>query len=97
MIAQETGIAFWDMFEAMGGENSMVRFVTAKPALAARGPNEVWSWDISYLARPGRRDCPPSCVGVCSAWRGSWRTDGNTFTVGPSAANGWFELTVNPA
>lgn len=28
----------------------------AKPALAARGPNEVWSWDISYLARPGRRD-----------------------------------------
>jgi lysophospholipase L1-like esterase len=36
MIAQETGIAFWDMFEAMGGENSMVRFVTAKPALAAK-------------------------------------------------------------
>ena len=23
-------------------------------------------------------------------------TDGNTFTVGPSAANGWFQLTVNP-
>lgn len=36
MIAQETGIAFWDMFEAMGGENSMVRFVTSKPALAAK-------------------------------------------------------------
>jgi lysophospholipase L1-like esterase len=36
MIAQQTGIAFWDMFEAMGGENSMVRFVTAKPALAAK-------------------------------------------------------------
>lgn len=27
----------------------------AKPALVARGPNEVWSWDISYLASLGRR------------------------------------------
>jgi lysophospholipase L1-like esterase len=36
MIAQETGIAFWDMFQAMGGENSMVKFVTSKPALAAK-------------------------------------------------------------
>lgn len=36
MIAQDTGIAFWDLFEAMGGKNSMVRFVTAKPALAAK-------------------------------------------------------------
>ena len=36
MIAQETNIAFWDLFQAMGGENSMVRFVTAKPALAAK-------------------------------------------------------------
>lgn len=24
-------------------------------------------------------------------------TDGNTFTVGPSADNGWFQITVNPA
>lgn len=24
-------------------------------------------------------------------------TDGNTFTVGPSVSNGWFQLTVNPA
>jgi lysophospholipase L1-like esterase len=36
MIAQQTNIAFWDMFQAMGGENSMVRFVTSKPALAAK-------------------------------------------------------------
>ena len=36
MIAQETRIAFWDLFQAMGGENSMVSFVTAKPALAAK-------------------------------------------------------------
>lgn len=36
MIAQETNIAFWDLFEAMGGENSMVKFVRSKPALAAK-------------------------------------------------------------
>ena len=36
MIAQETKIAFWDMYQAMGGENSMVEFVTSKPALAAK-------------------------------------------------------------
>lgn len=41
MIAQETGIAFWDLFEAMGGMNSMVRFVTAKPALAAKDYTHV--------------------------------------------------------
>jgi hypothetical protein len=35
-IAQQTGIAFWDMYEAMGGENSMVRFVESKPSLAAK-------------------------------------------------------------
>lgn len=36
LIAQRTGIAFWDMFEAMGGENSMVNFVHARPSLAAK-------------------------------------------------------------
>jgi hypothetical protein len=35
-IAKKTQIAFWDLFEAMGGENSMVRFVSATPALAAK-------------------------------------------------------------
>lgn len=35
-IAQRTKIAFWDMYQAMGGENSMVDFVKAKPALAAK-------------------------------------------------------------
>ena len=41
MIAQETNIAFWDLFEAMGGENSMVKFVTSKPALAAKDYTHV--------------------------------------------------------
>jgi lysophospholipase L1-like esterase len=35
-IAKETGIVFWDLYEAMGGEDSMVKFVTSKPALAAK-------------------------------------------------------------
>jgi lysophospholipase L1-like esterase len=35
-IAQKTGIAFWDMYEAMGGENSMVKFSEGKPPLAAK-------------------------------------------------------------
>lgn len=33
-IAKENKVAFWNMFEAMGGENSMKDFVKAKPAKA---------------------------------------------------------------
>ena len=32
--ANESGAAFWDMYSAMGGENSMVEWVKARPALA---------------------------------------------------------------
>ena len=46
-IAQECGIAFWDMFAAMGGEDSMVRYVNAKPALGAR--------DFTHLTFRGGR------------------------------------------
>lgn len=35
-IAQKTGIAFWDLYKAMGGQDSMVKFVSSKPALAAK-------------------------------------------------------------
>lgn len=35
-VAKETGIAFWDLYEAMGGENSIVKFAEARPALAAK-------------------------------------------------------------
>jgi lysophospholipase L1-like esterase len=35
-VAKKTGVAFWDLFAAMGGENSMPRFVNAKPAMAAK-------------------------------------------------------------
>jgi lysophospholipase L1-like esterase len=36
LIAERTGIAFWDLYTAMGGENSMVRMAEAKPPLAAK-------------------------------------------------------------
>lgn len=33
-IAAESGIAFWNLFEAMGGEGSMAKLVHAKPSMA---------------------------------------------------------------
>ena len=33
-MAQESGVAFWDMFRAMGGRGSMVKWVEADPQLA---------------------------------------------------------------
>jgi lysophospholipase L1-like esterase len=36
MIAKKTKIAFWDMYQAMGGENSMVKFAHSRPPLAAK-------------------------------------------------------------
>lgn len=33
-IAAESGIAFWNMFEAMGGDGSMAKLVHAKPSMA---------------------------------------------------------------
>lgn len=33
-LAAESGVAFWNLFEAMGGESSMVKLVEAKPAEA---------------------------------------------------------------
>ena len=33
-IAAESGIAFWNMFEAMGGNESMIELVNAKPPMA---------------------------------------------------------------
>ena len=39
LAAAETGIAYFDIYGAMGGKNSMVRWVNSKPALA--GPDYV--------------------------------------------------------
>lgn len=35
-VAEKTGVAFWSLFEAMGGENSIPQWVSAGPPLAFR-------------------------------------------------------------
>lgn len=35
-IARKCGVAFWDLFTAMGGQNSIIKFVNAVPPLAAK-------------------------------------------------------------
>jgi len=47
LVAQRTGVAFWDLFEAMGGEGSMVKLVEGKPSLAAK--------DYTHLTFKGGR------------------------------------------
>lgn len=47
-LAAEAEIAFWDVFTAMGGENSMGEFVKARPAKAAK--------DYTHLSFEGGRD-----------------------------------------
>jgi len=34
--AAQAGVAFWNMYDAMGGKDAMVKFASARPALAAR-------------------------------------------------------------
>jgi lysophospholipase L1-like esterase len=46
-IARQCKVAFWDLFTAMGGENSMIKFVEAKPPLAAK--------DYTHLTFQGGR------------------------------------------
>src|SRR5260221_2451911 len=46
-IARRSRIAFWDVFAAMGGENSMVKFVAANPPLASK--------DYTHLTYRGGR------------------------------------------
>jgi hypothetical protein len=36
VIAEKGGTAFWNLFEAMGGENSVVDWVEANPPLSAK-------------------------------------------------------------
>jgi hypothetical protein len=53
-IAQQTGIVFWDLYEAMGGEDSMVKYVSSKPALAAK--------DYTHLTFKGGKKLAGSLV-----------------------------------
>lgn len=40
-LAQKTGVAFWDLFAAMGGENSMPQFVNRQPPMAGKDYTHV--------------------------------------------------------
>jgi lysophospholipase L1-like esterase len=46
-IARRTEITFWDMYSAMGGKDSMVKYVSSRPALAAK--------DYTHLTFTGGR------------------------------------------
>lgn len=49
-IAEKTKITFWDMYEAMGGENSIVKYVDSKPALAAKDYTHLTYWGGRKIA-----------------------------------------------
>lgn len=71
-LAQRTHAAFWNLFEAMGGQNAMVRWVEESPALAnrdythvnARGAHQIADLLYAYLMqqyqppRPAARPHP---------------------------------------
>lgn len=46
-VAVQTGVLFWDTYAAMGGENSMPKLVSARPAQAAK--------DYTHLSNEGGR------------------------------------------
>jgi lysophospholipase L1-like esterase len=50
-IAQQTGIVFWNLFQAMGGPNSIVKFAKSKPSLAAGDYTHLTHKGGEYIAR----------------------------------------------
>jgi hypothetical protein len=50
-IAQQTGVIFWNLFQAMGGTNSMLKFAKSKPSLAAGDYTHLTHKGGEYLAR----------------------------------------------
>ena len=49
-IAKKCGIVFWDLYEAMGGENSIVKFVNSTPALASKDYTHLSYWGGKKIA-----------------------------------------------
>lgn len=50
-LAQKTGVAFWDLFAAMGGENSMPEFVSHQPPMAGKDYTHVNFTGGRFLSR----------------------------------------------
>jgi lysophospholipase L1-like esterase len=66
-VALERGVAFWNTFEAMGGEGSMARWLRAKPQLGGEDlthPTPLGAEVIGDLLSD-------AVVGAFEAWRGS--------------------------
>jgi len=51
LVAKKTGVAFWDLFAAMGGENSMPKFVKAQPTMAAKDYTHLNFKGGKYVAK----------------------------------------------
>jgi lysophospholipase L1-like esterase len=51
LVAKKAGVAFWDLFTAMGGENSMPKFVNAKPSMAAKDYTHLNFKGGKYVAK----------------------------------------------
>ncbi len=49
-IAQKAGVAFWNMFDAMGGLNSMNNWVNANPPKAAKDYTHISAYGGGYIA-----------------------------------------------
>ncbi|MDR2563374.1 MAG: hypothetical protein LBC98_05460 [Prevotellaceae bacterium] len=49
-VCAQTGIVFWNLFDAMGGEGSMVKFVTSKPPKANKDYTHLNFAGGKYLA-----------------------------------------------
>ncbi len=50
-LAKKSKIAFWDVYSAMGGKNSMVKFVNAKPAMGAKDYTHLNYWGGRKIAK----------------------------------------------
>jgi hypothetical protein len=55
-VAADNGVCFWNLFEAMGGDSTMVRWVDAKPALANK--------DYTHLTFRGGRKVANILIGT---------------------------------
>ena len=57
-VAEETGVAFFNTFQAMGGDGTMARWYAAEPGW--------WDRTISTPCPPGPRSWGSCCTGPCA-------------------------------
>lgn len=50
-IARKSEVAFWDLYTAMGGENSMLKYVETNPPLAAKDYTHLTYWGGRKIAK----------------------------------------------